>query len=39
MNELPMFKAFRTPSGNTKYEAEAGHDDFVNAMMLLGFWF
>lgn len=39
LNELPMFKAFKTPSGNTKYEAEAWHDDFVNAMMLLGFWF
>ena len=37
MDEMKYFVWYTTPSGNTKYEASAGHDDFVNAMMLVSY--
>lgn len=39
MDEMKYFVGYTTPSGNTKYEASAGHDDFVNAMMLVSYWY
>ena len=39
MDEMKYFVWYTTPSGNTKYEASAGHDDFVNAMMLVSYWY
>ena len=39
MDEMKYFVGYTTPSGNTKYEASAWHDDFVNAMMLCSFWY
>lgn len=39
MDELKNFKAFKWQSDVTKYEAETGHDDFVNAMMMIAFYF
>jgi len=39
MDEMRYFVWYTTPAGNTKYEASAGHDDFVNAMMLVSFWY
>ena len=39
MDEMKYFVWYTTPSGNTKYEASAGHDDFVNAMMLISYWY
>lgn len=39
MDEMKYFVWYTTPSGNTKYEASAWHDDFVNAMMLCSFWY
>lgn len=38
IEELRNFKAIDTAAGNVKYEAEVGHDDHVNAMMLIGFY-
>ena len=38
MDEMKYFVWYTTPSGNTKYEASAWHDDYVNAMMLCSFW-
>ena len=38
MDEMRYFVWYTTQAGNTKYEASAGHDDFVNAMMLISFW-
>jgi hypothetical protein len=35
IEELRNFKAIDTAAGNVKYEAEVGHDDHVNAMMLI----
>ena len=39
MDEMKYFVWYTTPSGNTKYEASAWHDDFVNAMMLVSYWY
>ena len=39
MDEMRYFVWYTTPAGNTKYEASSGHDDFVNAMMLVSFWY
>ena len=39
MDEMKYFVGYTTPSGNTKYEASTWHDDFVNAMMLISFWY
>ena len=39
MEEMKYFVGYTTPSGNTKYEASAWHDDFVNAMMLVSYWY
>ena len=39
MDEMKYFIGYTTPAGNTKYEASSWHDDFVNAMMLISFWF
>lgn len=39
MEELKYFKAITTQHWNTKYEAEVGHDDYVNAMMLIWFYY
>lgn len=39
MDEMKFFIGYTTPAGNTKYEASSWHDDFVNAMMLVSFWF
>ena len=37
MDEMKYFTSYSTSAWNTKYEASAWHDDFVNAMMLV--WF
>lgn len=37
MEEIKYFTSYSTSAWNTKYEASAWHDDFVNAMMLI--WF
>lgn len=39
MDEIKNFKSFTTNSWNVKYEAESWHDDFVNAMMLISFYY
>jgi hypothetical protein len=39
MEEMKYFIWYTTPAWNTKYEASSWHDDFVNAMMLISFWF
>ncbi len=39
MDEIKNFKSFTTNAGNVKYEAETGHDDYVNAMMLIAFYY
>ena len=39
MDEMKYFVGYTTPAWNTKYEASAGHDDFVNAMMLVSYWY
>ena len=39
MDEMKYFVGYTTPSGNTKYEASTGHDDYVNAMMLVSYWY
>jgi hypothetical protein len=39
MKETRHFKSYTTQAGNIKYEAETWHDDYVNAMMMLGFFF
>ena len=38
IDEMRNFKAIDTAAGNVKYEAEVGHDDHVNAMMLIWFY-
>ena len=37
MDEMKYFASYTTQAWNTRYEASAWHDDFVNAMMLI--WF
>jgi len=39
MDEMKYFVGYTTPAGNTKYEASTWHDDFVNAMMLVSYWY
>ena len=39
MEELKYFKSFTTNAGNVRYEAEVWHDDYVNAMMLISFYY
>jgi hypothetical protein len=39
MDEMKYFVGYTTQAGNTKYEASAWHDDYVNAMMLVSFWY
>ena len=39
LKEVSSFKKYQSASGNMKYEAEIGHDDLVNAMMLCSFYF
>jgi hypothetical protein len=39
MDEIKNFKSFTTNAGNVKYEAETWHDDYVNAMMLIAFYY
>ena len=39
MEEMKYFVGYTTQAWNTKYEASTWHDDYVNAMMLVSFWY